>query len=279
MVKDEIFTARDRFNGALQFAVDKVEEVKTRSPIKKEATWQLGSNSANSSPVKHARNSPSHRSLTQISARKRKRKDVHMDLGFHHTFVMKLFDRNVDLAQFHESTPLYPVCRAWMKNQPLNKRMLPRIRTPTPEPPSSEGDEKSSGSPNTNNNNNNPENEFLSDEGKKPETSNLDEGPSDIKKSKKGKQIYKMPIFEPLEANLYEKEFVSPRIPQPFEMERDESFDVNKFQEEDSPSPAILLGDHMVRWCQVRKRWKTSAQKNEERFEESAQLLRNMFEE
>ncbi|CAB4058710.1 LIN37 [Lepeophtheirus salmonis] len=238
MVKDEIFTARDRFNGALQFAVDKVEEVKTRSPIKKEATWQLGSNSANSSPVKHARNSPSHRSLTQISARKRKRKDVHMDLGFHHTFVMKLFDRN-----------------------PLNKRMLPRIRTPTPEPPSSEGDEKSSGSPNTNNNNNNPENEFLSDEGKKPETSNLDEGPSDIKKSKKGKQIYKMPIFEPLEANLYEKEFVSPRIPQPFEMERDESFDVNKFQEEDSPSPAILLGDHMVRWCQVRKRWENVCSK------------------
>lgn len=31
---------------------------------------------------------------------------------------MKLFDRSVDLAQFTEDTPLYPICRAWMANQP-----------------------------------------------------------------------------------------------------------------------------------------------------------------
>lgn len=34
------------------------------------------------------------------------------------SFVMKLFDRGVDLAQFDESTPLYPICRAWMHNKP-----------------------------------------------------------------------------------------------------------------------------------------------------------------
>lgn len=34
------------------------------------------------------------------------------------SFVMKLFDRGVDLAQFDESTPLYPICRAWMQNKP-----------------------------------------------------------------------------------------------------------------------------------------------------------------
>ena len=34
---------------------------------------------------------------------------------------MKLFDRSVDLAQFDEETPLYPICRAWMRNQPLNR--------------------------------------------------------------------------------------------------------------------------------------------------------------
>ncbi|XP_001869737.2 protein lin-37 homolog [Culex quinquefasciatus] len=34
------------------------------------------------------------------------------------TFIMKLFDRSVDLARFPEATPLYPVCRAWMQNAP-----------------------------------------------------------------------------------------------------------------------------------------------------------------
>lgn len=38
---------------------------------------------------------------------------------------MKLFDRSVDLAQFEEDTPLYPICRAWMKNQPHNKGLAP----------------------------------------------------------------------------------------------------------------------------------------------------------
>ena len=47
------------------------------------------------------------------------------------TYVMKLFDRNVDLAQFDEGTPLYPVCRAWIRNQPLS-RDLSQERSPTP---------------------------------------------------------------------------------------------------------------------------------------------------
>ncbi|XP_053698370.1 protein lin-37 homolog [Sabethes cyaneus] len=36
----------------------------------------------------------------------------------HQSYLMKLFDRSVDLARFDESTPLYPICRAWMQNQP-----------------------------------------------------------------------------------------------------------------------------------------------------------------
>ncbi|XP_070494433.1 uncharacterized protein mip40 [Chironomus tepperi] len=34
------------------------------------------------------------------------------------SYIMKLFDRSVNLAKFDEDTPLYPLCRAWMKNQP-----------------------------------------------------------------------------------------------------------------------------------------------------------------
>ena len=49
---------------------------------------------------------------------------------------MKLFDRSVDLAQFNETTPLYPICRAWMRNQPHNRRLAAeqRSRTPSPTP-------------------------------------------------------------------------------------------------------------------------------------------------
>ncbi|XP_053686860.1 protein lin-37 homolog [Sabethes cyaneus] len=37
------------------------------------------------------------------------------------TFIMKLFDRSVDLARFAPECSLYPVCRAWMRNQPRSR--------------------------------------------------------------------------------------------------------------------------------------------------------------
>lgn len=46
------------------------------------------------------------------------------------TYVMKLFDRSVDLAQFNENTPLYPICRAWIKNQPHNHSNQERSPSP-----------------------------------------------------------------------------------------------------------------------------------------------------
>ncbi|CAH2015956.1 unnamed protein product [Acanthoscelides obtectus] len=47
---------------------------------------------------------------------------------------MKLFDRSVDLARFEEDTPLYPICRAWMQNQPKNPQTVVKRRLSTPEP-------------------------------------------------------------------------------------------------------------------------------------------------
>lgn len=49
------------------------------------------------------------------------------------SFVMKLFDRSVDLASFRPNAPLYPVCRAWMSNSPTAK-MPRRDLSPSPEP-------------------------------------------------------------------------------------------------------------------------------------------------
>ena len=75
------------------------------------------------------------------SARKRKRKSLEKTSDYHHTFVMKLFDRSVDLAQFRDkdtrdTCPLYPVARAWIKNEPSNLTLAPRARSPTPDPDS-----------------------------------------------------------------------------------------------------------------------------------------------
>lgn len=69
----------------------------------------------------------------QQSRKIRRRRQVQMDTAFHHTYVMKLFDRSVDLAQFQEDTPLYPICRAWMANQPRNPNLIPKVRSPSPE--------------------------------------------------------------------------------------------------------------------------------------------------
>ncbi|XP_016359082.1 protein lin-37 homolog isoform X1 [Sinocyclocheilus anshuiensis] len=73
--------------------------------------------------------------------RRKKRKE--MDDGLADTnqnkqnaYVIKLFDRSVDLAQFSTTTPLYPICRAWMRNNPSM-----RERT-EPSPPHSSGEDE-----------------------------------------------------------------------------------------------------------------------------------------
>lgn len=64
--------------------------------------------------------------LSQTRRPVKRLRPIHLDSAFHHTYVMKLFDRSVDLAQFEEDTPLYPICRAWMANQPRNPNFAPK---------------------------------------------------------------------------------------------------------------------------------------------------------
>lgn len=44
------------------------------------------------------------------------------DVFISSSFVMKLFDRSVDFAQFNEDTPLYALARAWMQNKPYGTK-------------------------------------------------------------------------------------------------------------------------------------------------------------
>jgi len=39
-----------------------------------------------------------------------------------YSYVMKLFDRSVDFAQFSEDTPIYALARAWMQNKPYGTK-------------------------------------------------------------------------------------------------------------------------------------------------------------
>ncbi|XP_013377845.1 PREDICTED: protein lin-37 homolog isoform X5 [Chinchilla lanigera] len=54
------------------------------------------------------------------------------------TYVIKLFDRSVDLAQFSENTPLYPICRAWMRNSPSVREHERSPSSPLPSLPEDE---------------------------------------------------------------------------------------------------------------------------------------------
>lgn len=57
---------------------------------------------------------------------KRYKKDIPSAQGARPTqqsFIMKLFERSLDLVKFREKTALYPVCRAWMVNQPRSETL------------------------------------------------------------------------------------------------------------------------------------------------------------
>ena len=56
------------------------------------------------------------------------------------SYIMKLFDRSVNLAKFDEETPLYPLCRAWMQNSPRQMTIKTESNPEPAELPSDEGD-------------------------------------------------------------------------------------------------------------------------------------------
>merc|ERR1712018_795248 len=148
---------------------------------------------------------------------------------------MKLFDRSLDLAQFPEDTALYPVCRAWMKNEPHNTNMAPRLRTPTPEPEKIDNEDNNDG-----------------------ENVEMD------------KEFYKLPPPEPLGVNAFGEE-ESIRIPMVEARNMDKDFEVK--DNPDAPDINQLLTEPMVKWLEVRKTWKDSAHLNEKRFSQSMKIL------
>lgn len=214
-------SARDLLSGALNEALKSQE--KTSDSVVKENGVDIGSISG--SPIK----SPTK------GIRRKRRKGDQQNSDYHHTFVMKLFDKSVDLAQFPAATSLYPVCRAWMRNEPSNTDQAPRERSMTPPAP--------------------------------PPSSSADSPVPDTEEEKP--DIYSLPAPPPLQGDK------CPRIPEMAAVVL-EGVDL-EHQGVGTTAPAILLSNHMVRWCEVRKSWKQAALNNEKRYEKSLSILQQMF--
>ncbi|XP_013102971.2 protein lin-37 homolog [Stomoxys calcitrans] len=76
--------------------------------------------------------------IAHTTPNKKRKKERELTTGHNkiqaESFVMKLFDRTLDLSKYTEQTPLYPICRAWMANQPRNPSIRSYRETRSPSP-------------------------------------------------------------------------------------------------------------------------------------------------
>ncbi|XP_040551178.1 protein lin-37 homolog isoform X11 [Gallus gallus] len=126
----EATSARSRLDAVLQGLLERSEG--DREVLEDDAGKAVGDavpkDASPSAPGKRAsRRFPPHR-----RKKRREAEEGQPDppLQRPNTYVIKLFDRSVDLGQFSEGTPLYPVCRAWMRNCPTGR---PQICPTAPE--------------------------------------------------------------------------------------------------------------------------------------------------
>ncbi|XP_064632985.1 protein lin-37 homolog [Lineus longissimus] len=226
----EVHTARSKLDGVLQTLVERKDD----SPV------NSGDENVIQDILKDISPSVSPRKAAAKMSRKRKRKD---DLSgsefgqYHHTYVMKLFDRSVDLAQFEDNTPLYPICRAWMRNQPLNQNLAPQKpleATQEPADINTDSDEDS-------------------------------DSPKDV---------CKLPDPIPIETDKIGG-YKDPRIAKPIKQAA-EHLNIHADQDT-APAPEQLLLSNMQHWKTVRQSWKEAGRVNEIRYKETTKLLRDMF--
>ncbi|XP_075763092.1 protein lin-37 homolog isoform X1 [Pelodiscus sinensis] len=135
----ETTSARSRLDAVLQCLLEKsdVDREQMDEDVGKTPSDPLSKDSSPSAAGKR----PSAR-FSHHRRKKRKETDDSLTEGSQqrqNTYIIKLFDRSVDLAQFAESTPLYPICRAWMRNSPAVRE---RERSPSPPLPALPEDEE-----------------------------------------------------------------------------------------------------------------------------------------
>ncbi|XP_060131693.1 protein lin-37 homolog isoform X1 [Zootoca vivipara] len=234
----EAANARNRLDAVLQCLLEKSEVDREQM---EEDSGKTPSDvlSKDSSPTATGKR-PSSR-FSHHRRKKRKETDDGLTEGGQqkqNTYVIKLFDRSVDLAQFSESTPLYPICRAWMRNSPMVRE---QERSPSPNLPV-----------------------LLEDE----------EGAEGL--NGKSQDVYKLPPPVPCHADAA-GEPVNLRIPSPLEPE-DKAKVAADTASDAVPSMSSLIHKNMERWKKIRQRWKEGSHKNQLRYSESMKILKEMYE-
>jgi hypothetical protein len=219
----EVSSARSKLDGVLQTLVEKKDE---RTTPEKDIFLRQETDE-DSSPMSTPTKKLTLSSTKVTRKRKRGRDEPVPDTSlYHHSYIMKLFDRSVDLAQFSEDTPLYPVCRAWIRNHPHQPLQTMRPQTPDPAP---DGE--------------------------------VDPG-----------DIYSLPMMPYIKT----EDSGDMRVPSPL-LQTDEPLDIHADQNLATP-PETLLINHMIRWKQVRQKWKNASRLNELRDAANLKLLKDMYE-
>ncbi|KAK7886683.1 hypothetical protein WMY93_026304 [Mugilogobius chulae] len=146
--------ARCKLDAVLQGLVEKSEtEMEQNESEAGKTTETLNKDSSPLSGKRPPSRLPQHR------RKKRKEMDESMtdnNQNKQNAYIIKLFDRSVDLAQFNSNTPLYPICRSWMRNNPsfreqgdplplsphsvVDEEDVHRLPPPTPCPVNSSGE-------------------------------------------------------------------------------------------------------------------------------------------
>ncbi|CAL8108060.1 unnamed protein product [Orchesella dallaii] len=151
-------------------------------------------------------------------------------------FVMRLFDRSVDLSQFGDSSPMYTMARAWLKNKPECHNQTTEKKM---------------------------EAEEMDHNMQLLEINDLPSPPPD--------EVHQLPPPEPLPTDGFGNP-VSLRVPPPPAREH-EPFCIH-YEDELAPSPAILFQNHLDRWNLIRQRWRAASAYNERRYEDSISIIR-----
>lgn len=240
---DDVSVARGRLRGALHMLLDPTESCGNdelhRHGLKRKQDDFLSNMKQEQMLAKQEEK------RAAIAARRRQRRAEMNHVAYHNTFVMKLFDRSVDLAQFKEETPLYPICRAWMANQPRNVQIkdIKRSSSPKPKPEPIDDDERAA-----NGSGDGMEVDRLAD--------------ADL-----AKDTYSLPTPSPLTFVRYP---VS---------KADHASNLDLILNgSEAHSKEDLLREHVNKWSEVRNEWIRAANENEDRFKSSRRILKAIFE-
>lgn len=153
----EVSGARTKLDDVLKDLVEKAEE--SQAADEQLATKLEDGSFIKQEPEDDYPSVPDPQPKRAQKSRKRRKRELptsHIDHDLldssklQHSYVMKLFDRSVDLATFKSTSSLYPVCREWLKNDPSSRqnRAPEKVPVPSPEPEDKDQDDEDNPIPN-----------------------------------------------------------------------------------------------------------------------------------